>query len=155
LKTCNDINECEEPEKHDTKCSNETQECVNTLGGSYCRCKNGFKKEKNEGNTENAKCVDINECEDNNNGCSHTCINVFGDAHCLCPYGYKLEDQEPFKMCIDIDECEEDNGRLKHNYACVGTAIVVVFTLIDINTFCIFSISLVFLFLEPIFTSTV
>ena len=55
----------EDPEKYEVKCSNETQECVNTLGGSYCRCKDGFKKEKKEGSS--SECVDIDECQGKKN----------------------------------------------------------------------------------------
>ena len=62
-KTCRDINECEDPKTFGINCSNETQECTNTIGGAHCRCKDGFEKEEN-GDKE-AKCVDINECEGN------------------------------------------------------------------------------------------
>ena len=60
-KTCRDIDECEDPKKFDISCSNETQECINSMGGASCRCKAGFAAEEN-GDKESA-CVDINECE--------------------------------------------------------------------------------------------
>ena len=34
--------------------------------------------------------VDINECGDNNGGCSHTCVNMAGTHRCECPTGYTL-----------------------------------------------------------------
>ena len=34
--------------------------------------------------------VDINECGDNNGGCSHSCVNMAGTYRCECPTGYAL-----------------------------------------------------------------
>ena len=34
--------------------------------------------------------ADINECGDNNGGCSHTCVNMAGTHRCECPTGYTL-----------------------------------------------------------------
>ena len=35
-------------------------------------------------------CLDINECEDGNGGCSEICNNTEGSFECSCPNGYKL-----------------------------------------------------------------
>ena len=34
--------------------------------------------------------ADVNECEDNNGGCSHNCVNTMGSYHCTCKLGYSL-----------------------------------------------------------------
>ena len=34
--------------------------------------------------------TDINECGDNNGGCSHTCVNMASTYRCECPTGYTL-----------------------------------------------------------------
>ena len=36
--------------------------------------------------------VDVDECRENNGGCSHLCINTEGSFHCGCPSGLYLED---------------------------------------------------------------
>ena len=34
--------------------------------------------------------IDINECESNNGGCSHSCVNTAGSYVCMCNPGYQL-----------------------------------------------------------------
>ena len=34
--------------------------------------------------------IDINECSNNNGGCSHFCVNTQGSYHCECPDDYIL-----------------------------------------------------------------
>jgi len=34
--------------------------------------------------------TDVNECLNNNGGCSHKCVNMAGTYHCECPVGYTL-----------------------------------------------------------------
>ena len=34
--------------------------------------------------------TDLNECSENNGGCSHECINMQGTHRCECPIGYLL-----------------------------------------------------------------
>ena len=38
-------------------------------------------------------CEDINECSENNFGCSHHCENSAGSAECACPQGMQLSDR--------------------------------------------------------------
>ena len=67
--------------------------------GSYrCVCKQGFKP-------AGKSCVDVNECEEIPNICSHDCTNLWGSYRCHCREGYKLSTDS--RSCVDIDECEE------------------------------------------------
>ncbi|XP_078614163.1 uncharacterized protein LOC144883476 [Branchiostoma floridae x Branchiostoma japonicum] len=51
---------------------------------------------------------DINECDQNNGGCSHECHNELGSYQCHCDTGYELA---PDKLsCWDKNECEENNA---------------------------------------------
>ena len=39
-------------------------------------------------------CLDIDECEDDNGGCSHNCTNTEGSFECSCINGYELDSDE-------------------------------------------------------------
>ncbi|KAG5899801.1 hypothetical protein JTB14_010241 [Gonioctena quinquepunctata] len=45
----------------------------------------------------------INECHDNNGGCTQKCVDTPSSFYCDCNHGYKLVDN---RTCKDIDECE-------------------------------------------------
>lgn len=49
--------------------------------------------------------LDINECVDNNGGCSDDCINLKGSFKCQCPFGKKLASDK--KTCV---------GKYRNNY---------------------------------------
>ena len=34
--------------------------------------------------------LDVNECDDNNGGCSDNCTNTEGTFNCDCPHGWKM-----------------------------------------------------------------
>jgi len=41
------------------------------------------------------KFVDVNECEDGNNGgCTHNCTNTRGSYQCSCRLGYEFQGEE-------------------------------------------------------------
>ncbi|XP_017138567.1 uncharacterized protein LOC108153239 isoform X2 [Drosophila miranda] len=51
-------------------------------------------------------CVDVDECQLNNGGCSHRCENSQGSFKCACPAGYQLDSD--LRTCQDVDECSLD-----------------------------------------------
>ncbi|XP_033116115.1 sushi, von Willebrand factor type A, EGF and pentraxin domain-containing protein 1-like [Anneissia japonica] len=53
---------------------------------------------------------DVNECSNDNGGCSHTCVNSVGSYNCLCPAGHILQGL----TCKDSSFCEE-NGVMYRN----------------------------------------
>lgn len=127
-KSCEDVDECEFPEITES-CKGR---CVNTVG-SY-KCETGPQHQNNEVKSleENEpiqceigyqwqqyenQCVDIDECQQDNYGCSNGCKNLPGSASCACPAGLQL--LEDWKTCEDIDECL--TGELKCQYQCVNT----------------------------------
>jgi len=76
-----------------------------------CGCFDGYTLE------ERTNCIDVNECEINNGGCSHDCVNLNGTSFCSCPNGYRLSTPT---TCEKINECLEGNGNCEHN--CVDTS---------------------------------
>ncbi|VDK86508.1 unnamed protein product [Litomosoides sigmodontis] len=47
------------------------------------------------------QCYDVNECQQQNGGCSHGCVNTPGDFYCACPYGMVRDPADP-KLCINV-----------------------------------------------------
>ncbi|ESO10937.1 hypothetical protein HELRODRAFT_167450 [Helobdella robusta] len=49
------------------------------------------------------KCIDVNECSNNNGGCQQLCSNTFGSFSCSCSTGYRLSSDK--MSCEDVNEC--------------------------------------------------
>ena len=45
--------------------------------------------------------LDVNECQQQNGGCSHGCVNTPGDFYCACPHGMMRDPADP-KTCINV-----------------------------------------------------
>ncbi|KAH8375193.1 hypothetical protein KR200_001228 [Drosophila serrata] len=130
-KTCQDVDECS-----GLLSGGCTHECINKEGTFECGCPLGYMlnedgrscrpalvgcppgtKRTSDGCApidcdlgwilgSDGKCVDIDECQVNNGGCSHRCENIEGSFKCSCPPGYKLDVKQ--RSCEDIDECAEN-----------------------------------------------
>ncbi|XP_064596976.1 fibrillin-1-like [Liolophura sinensis] len=130
---CSDINECE-TNTLDPDCVR----CVNTDGAYHCECEAGYAwnaakdacqascYDSPAGECPNGGtcvepfvcscpegysepiCEDINECAEENGGCSQLCENKPGSFACKCNTGYSL--MEDLSRCADTDECEMNNG---------------------------------------------
>uniref|UniRef100_A0A8C5WYI3 ZP domain-containing protein n=1 Tax=Laticauda laticaudata TaxID=8630 RepID=A0A8C5WYI3_LATLA len=68
-------------------------------------------------------CLDENECERNNGGCSEFCINLKNSYRCECGVGRVLGPDG--KTCEEIEGCHNNNGGCSHrcnmmetNYQC-------------------------------------
>ena len=97
-----DINECELIDM----CDNEVVAvCDNTIGSYECSCKpeytgDGFNCTGTFTAALNVTMVkevytfftDLNECDNENGGCSQMCNNIFGSFFCSCESGYYLLD---------------------------------------------------------------
>lgn len=100
-----DINECTTNANY---CNTSISECFNTIGSAVCKCKIGFLLNNNR------ECMDINECEVNNDCDKNAvCTNTFGGHTCKCNRGYTGDG----KTCTDIDEC---NGTHTCSHNCVN-----------------------------------
>ena len=56
------------------------QDCINTVGSYECQCKQGYIL------AEDAhSCMDINECEEDDDSCSGeaSCVNTIGGYYCI------------------------------------------------------------------------
>ncbi|KAF9802936.1 hypothetical protein SFRURICE_015533 [Spodoptera frugiperda] len=83
--TCEDIDEC----VLETNQCHSTQVCVNTDGGYRCSCTPGYLALA-AGQSIIVVFSDINECELETDGCSHSCVNTAGGYACACPRHLRL-----------------------------------------------------------------
>ncbi|XP_060097193.1 oncoprotein-induced transcript 3 protein [Heteronotia binoei] len=63
-------------------------------------------------------CLDDDECEQNNGGCSEYCINMKNSYRCECGVGRVLGADG--KTCEEIDGCHNNNGGCSHTCTTVG-----------------------------------
>lgn len=104
-RTCEGLVECTDVQR--AQCSPGL--CSQTIDGYKCKCSPGFQE-------AHGRCVEIDECREENHGCSHTCRNSYGSYECLCPDGFELGDDQ--KTCVDINECHLKGDTVCDGYPC-------------------------------------
>ena len=87
------IDECAEGNSCD-------QICADTLHSYKCSCTEGYL-------AQGTRCLDVNECLDDNGGCHQECNNSMGSFECGCSEGFQMNTDT---TCIDINECFLNNG---------------------------------------------
>ena len=107
---CVDIDECS-----DYHCGSHSI-CLNTMGSYYCDCHTGYKYDE----TDNAICVDIDECTSNTHVCHEhaDCHNNGGSYTCEC-HRPGFIDGGNGHVCYDIDECVGLNNDCEE--VCINT----------------------------------
>ncbi|KAJ8359837.1 hypothetical protein SKAU_G00163620 [Synaphobranchus kaupii] len=73
-----------------------------------CRCATGTTL-----GPDGQTCLDVNECERDNGGCSEVCVNTKGSQRCECGPGRVLDVDG--RSCIEIKGCHTDNGGCSHS----------------------------------------
>uniref|UniRef100_A0A183V2R4 VWFA domain-containing protein n=1 Tax=Toxocara canis TaxID=6265 RepID=A0A183V2R4_TOXCA len=69
-------------------------ECPCKMPAHSGRCPSGYYLNR-------GSCYDVNECQQQNGGCSHGCVNTPGDFYCACPHGMMRDPVNP-KACINV-----------------------------------------------------
>ncbi|XP_035230959.1 neurogenic locus notch homolog protein 2-like, partial [Stegodyphus dumicola] len=73
------------------------QSCIFNGEDFFCNCTSGFQGKYCE--------YDVDECLENQGGCSHGCVNDIGTYHCTCPEGMVLS--KDGSICKDTKFCQE------------------------------------------------
>ncbi|XP_037384560.1 growth arrest-specific protein 6 [Talpa occidentalis] len=93
--------------------------CQDLMGNFYCQCRAGWGGRLCD--------RDVNECGQQNGGCTQICYNRPGSFHCACYSGYTL--LADGRTCQDVDECADPGacgaarcGNLPGSYSCLCDA---------------------------------
>ncbi|XP_076799980.1 uncharacterized protein LOC143445052 isoform X4 [Clavelina lepadiformis] len=105
---CADINEC----MYGTHGCSAKEQCVNTLGSFYCKCRNGFVK------NSDGKCTDQDECNMFMCGDNAECVNNDGSYKCYCNDGYSKVSSN---LCEDVNECKLFPNVCGKNFLCTNS----------------------------------
>ncbi|XP_019640465.1 PREDICTED: collagen and calcium-binding EGF domain-containing protein 1-like [Branchiostoma belcheri] len=81
----------------DTPCE---QQCTNNFGRVLCTCYPGYQLDKQRYLAgKKPYCIDLNECEFENGGCTQLCVNTEGSYRCACKQQYRLSNDS--KTCVE------------------------------------------------------
>lgn len=100
---CKDVDECRTP------ANNCAVRCVNTPGGFYCACPQGYRLRE-----DGISCDDIDECSAGAINCTGWCVNTPGSFYCECPAGYSVGEDR--RSC---DECPVNTYKSAGSDRCV------------------------------------